>query len=159
HLAAAERDEETMRIASSYLDDASLHGVADACYGAAFLRRTGNLEAAIKFFHRAADSFRETKHAAPMSAICSPTDFRRLADLDVSSISNPIVFLSSPRVRPKFVMCATGDETYYRPFQAIYRDTFFRHNRSSDCALHFHVFDPSDALLEEIENASAGEDR
>lgn len=137
-------------LARDYLNDSRLAGMAYACYAEALLLQTGDLDRSVGLFHQAARLPGIGIRCEAAKMIISPNVFVHFADL--YSDHNSITYLNSPAARPRFVMCASGDEKYYTLFGEIFRDRFLAFNPESDLVLHFHLFDPSESLLGEVES-------
>lgn len=150
YQARTAREDETLSLASKYFSHPQLCGFAYACYGAALLRQTGDLDTSVGFFHQASRLLGRDKRRDPAAMAMSPKCFLHCSEFSAQDGYGGLMFLRESQLRPQLVVCATGDEIYFRAFNKIYRETFFRHNQANDSVLHFHIFDPSEELAAEI---------
>jgi hypothetical protein len=144
------REDELLELTEKHFADPDLGGSALVAHGSALLRKTGQFDPSVELFHRAAEFGRLGGDQNPASVVLPNRDFEALADVADDPAQTPIQFLGSPPPGTKSVVCAAGDEPYFREFYPMYRDSFFEHNKTPERVLHFHIFDPSDALLEEL---------
>jgi len=147
------RDEEAVRITEKYFSDPDISAYAHLLHGAALLRATGELDRCVGFFNRAA----QIDSAGTLGSDCHPAreivsnlKFEALTRVADDPSRNPIHFVGSHAEKPLAVLAASADETYFRAFFQLYRDTFFAHSPNASHIVHFHIFDPSNDLLEEI---------
>lgn len=143
------RDGELSTLAERHLEDASIAGAAHLQYGAALLRRTCDIDRSVEYFHRGAGLPGALRSADAASQILPSHAFGELADLREPTAQIDFVLPSPQQPEGEFVVCATGDEPYFRSFFDLYCESFFAHDDNPRHLVHFHVFDPSDALLEE----------
>jgi hypothetical protein len=148
YLARAGHVEEAASLAQRYLGDPVLGALAHLSYAGASLLLNNDLDAVVEFFRRAAGLPHCGRHREVAAAITSSADFRGLCDLDVEC--HPVTFVNAPPTTPRFVWCASADESYFRAFFQLFCDSFFAHNEEPATILHFHLLDPSDELREEI---------
>jgi hypothetical protein len=143
------QNDEVLRLCERYLEDPELMGVAQLNYGGALLHRTGDFDGSVDYFHRASE-FGDLRADQRPAAFCIRTeDFTALSQPD-DPAETPIRFLGTRPVSVEAVIAASCDENYYRLFGKAYRDSFFKFNPNPAHILHFHVFDPGEALMAEI---------
>lgn len=154
YLSRAGRSEEALSLAGQYLHHPRLGALAHLSYGSVSLSLDSDLDAAFGFFRRAAELPQCGRHREVAAAFTSSGEFESLADVECEC--NPVSFVNAPSVKPRFVWLASADESYFRAFFPLFRDTFFTHNPEPACILHFHIFDPSEQFREEIASLGRG---
>jgi hypothetical protein len=144
------KDDELLSLTPGYFNDPVLSGTAYLQYAAATLRQTGDFDLAVGLFHRGAQLPVMERHKSPAASLMPLRTFQFYMGMSDDESRAGITFLSERPNNARFVMCASGDEKYFREFFTIYRDSFFSFDHNPEHVLHFHLLDPTDELLSEI---------
>lgn len=144
------KDAELLSLLPGYFNDPVLSGTAYLQYAAATLRQTGDFDLAVGLFHRGAQLPGMDRHKSPAASLMPLRTFQMYAGMPDEEGQAGITFLTERPKGVSFVMCASGDEKYFREFFTMYRDSFFSCDNNPGHVLHFHLLDPSDQLLSEI---------
>jgi len=149
------RDEEAVRVTEKCFSDPALAAQALLLHGSALLRVTGELDRSIEYFHRAVEGDAGGAlgpDCHPARQVVSNNAFQALMYIADDPDRNPIHFVGSHTATPLAVLAASADETYFRAFFQLYQDTFFAHSSNEAHIVHFHIFDPTEELLNEMGN-------
>jgi tetratricopeptide (TPR) repeat protein len=148
-LTRAGRDAEILKLTSGCSSNPRLLPYALLCHGGALLKISGEFDSAVEFFHRAAEAGDLENDQAPARAALRLDEFDLLATGSLAA--NSLRFLSVPPPEGiETVVMAAADERYFRALYELYMSTFFTHHPGANHVLHFHLYDPSEFLLEEV---------
>lgn len=144
------KDEELLSLTPGYFTDPVLSGTAYLQYAAATLRKTGDFDLAVGLFHRGAQLPVMDRHKSAAASLMPLRTFQLYFGMPDDERRAGIEFVGKRPNNARFVMCASGDEKYFREFFTIYRDSFFAFDNNPEHVLHFHLLDPAEELLSEI---------